>query len=123
MSVPDQSTPVWKRPEKAGWMDDETYEQMPATLTLRQVRVQVDQPDFRTESWVLVTTGKWQIVGWARADHRHGRPHRAGSHHHRRAGTAPSAAAAHRNTASMPRAPHPTNAAAIRVAMRLRCPW
>ena len=37
-------------------MDDATYEQMPLTLTLRQVEVQVHHPGFRTESLVVVTT-------------------------------------------------------------------
>lgn len=47
---------VWKRPEKPDWMDHATYQQMPETLTLRQVEVQVQQPGFRTESLVVVTT-------------------------------------------------------------------
>ena len=47
---------VWKRPEKPDWMDEATYEQMPLTLTLRQVEVQVHQPGFRTEALVVVTT-------------------------------------------------------------------
>jgi hypothetical protein len=47
---------VWQRPEKPDWMDDATYEQMPLTLTLRQVEVQVHQAGFRTESLVVVTT-------------------------------------------------------------------
>ena len=47
---------VWERPEKPDWMDDATYEQMPETLCLRQVEVQVQQPGFRTESLVVVTT-------------------------------------------------------------------
>ncbi len=47
---------VWKRPDKPDWMDHATYEQMPDTLTLRQVEVQVHQPGFRTESLVVVTT-------------------------------------------------------------------
>lgn len=47
---------VWKRPEKPDWMDDATYQQMPQTLALRQVEVQVHQPGFRTESLVVVTT-------------------------------------------------------------------
>jgi len=47
---------VWKRPEKPDWMDQATYQQMPETLTLRQVEVQVQQPGFRTESLVVVTT-------------------------------------------------------------------
>lgn len=47
---------VWKRPDKPDWMDDATYQQMPQTLALRQVEVQVHQPGFRTESLVVVTT-------------------------------------------------------------------
>jgi hypothetical protein len=47
---------TWKRPEKPDWMDDATYQQMPPTLALRQVEVQVHQPGFRTESLVVVTT-------------------------------------------------------------------
>ena len=37
-------------------MDQATYDQMPQTLKLRQVEVQVRQPGFRTESLVVVTT-------------------------------------------------------------------
>jgi hypothetical protein len=47
---------VWPRPEQPDWMDDATYAQMPQTLTLRQVEVQVEQPGFRTQSLVVVTT-------------------------------------------------------------------
>jgi hypothetical protein len=47
---------VWKRPEKPDWMDEATYKQTPESLTLRQVEVHVDQPGFRTESVVVVTT-------------------------------------------------------------------
>jgi putative transposase len=47
---------VWTRPERPDWMDQETYERMPETLTVREVAVQVDQPGFRTESMVVVTS-------------------------------------------------------------------
>jgi len=46
----------WPRPDKPDWMDQETYDQMPESLTLRQLDVQVQQPGFRVESFVVVTT-------------------------------------------------------------------
>jgi hypothetical protein len=46
----------WRRPERPTWMDVETYEQMPEFLDVRELRVHVQQPGFRTESFVVVTT-------------------------------------------------------------------
>ncbi len=46
----------WKRPSRPEWMDRETYERMPELLDVREVRVNVDQPGFRTDSFVVVTT-------------------------------------------------------------------
>jgi putative transposase len=46
----------WKRPQKPTWMDSETYERMPESITLRQIEVHVTQPGFRVESLVVVTT-------------------------------------------------------------------
>ena len=37
-------------------MDQETYDRMPASIELREVLVHVNQPDFRAESLVVVTT-------------------------------------------------------------------
>jgi hypothetical protein len=37
-------------------MDEETYHQMPESLTLRQIEVNVEEPGFRVESLVIVTT-------------------------------------------------------------------
>jgi hypothetical protein len=37
-------------------MDQETYERMPASIRVREVRVQVCQPGFRGDSLVVVTT-------------------------------------------------------------------
>ena len=37
-------------------MDVETYEQMPEFLDVRELRVHVQQPGFRTEAFVVVTT-------------------------------------------------------------------
>lgn len=46
----------WPRPEKPDWMDEATYDSMPELLEVREVQVHVDQPGFRTESLVVVTT-------------------------------------------------------------------
>ncbi len=46
----------WTRPPRPDWMDVETYQQMPATITVRQVEVQVNEPGFRVDSFVVVTT-------------------------------------------------------------------
>jgi hypothetical protein len=46
----------WPRPDKPDWMNEATYESMPESLEVRELHVQVDQPGFRTESLVVVTT-------------------------------------------------------------------
>jgi putative transposase len=46
----------WRRPARPEWMDVETYEQMPEFLDMRELRVHVHQPGFRTEAFVVVTT-------------------------------------------------------------------
>jgi hypothetical protein len=46
----------WIRPARPTWMDQETYDRMPASIELREVLVHVNQPGFRTESLVVVTT-------------------------------------------------------------------
>jgi putative transposase len=46
----------WVKPAKPKWMDQETYDRLPASLEVREVQVQVQQPGFRTESLVVVTT-------------------------------------------------------------------
>jgi hypothetical protein len=47
---------TWTRPERPDWMDEETYAQIPEALTVRELRVTVDQPGFRVNELVLVTT-------------------------------------------------------------------
>jgi putative transposase len=47
---------TWTRPERPDWMDQETYDRMPASIEVREVHVQVKQPGFRVESLVVVTT-------------------------------------------------------------------
>ena len=47
----------WRKPlQRPGWMDRQTYQDMPEVLRLRQLRVHVDVPGFRVKTLVLVTT-------------------------------------------------------------------
>ena len=46
----------WIRPARPEWMDRETYARMPASIELREILVYVNQPGFRSESLVVVTT-------------------------------------------------------------------
>jgi putative transposase len=46
----------WRRPQKPDWMDEQTYDRMPASIEVRQIRVHVDKPGHRTGSFVVVTT-------------------------------------------------------------------
>lgn len=47
---------TWTKPAQPEWMDDATYARLPALLVVREVQVQVDQPGFRTQALVIVTT-------------------------------------------------------------------
>jgi hypothetical protein len=47
---------TWTKPERPDWMDEKTYAEIPETLTVRELRVTVDQPGFRVNELVLVTT-------------------------------------------------------------------
>jgi Transposase DDE domain len=47
---------AWTKPARPDWMDEATYERMPESIEVREVHVQVNQPGFRTESLVVVTT-------------------------------------------------------------------
>ena len=53
---PGDHVVTWQRPDQPEWMDDATYAAMPASITVREVQVQVREPGFRTESFVVVTT-------------------------------------------------------------------
>jgi hypothetical protein len=46
----------WRRPQRPEWMSREQYRTMPAVLVVREVRVQVEQPGFRTKEVIVVTT-------------------------------------------------------------------
>lgn len=46
----------WLRPARPDWMDEETYQQMPELIEIREVEVAVSQPGFRVQVLVVVTT-------------------------------------------------------------------
>jgi len=46
----------WTKPTRPDWMDEETYARIPDELTVRELRVTVEQPGFRVNELVLVTT-------------------------------------------------------------------
>ncbi len=47
---------TWTRPGRPAWMDEATYEQIPGTLEVRQIRVRVATRGFRTRVVDVVTT-------------------------------------------------------------------
>ena len=48
---------AWTKPDhRPAWMDEATYAAMPRRLTVREVRVRVTEPGFRTKVVVVVTT-------------------------------------------------------------------
>jgi len=47
---------IWTRPVRPRWMDKETYAQMPKELRLRELKIKVQEPSFRTNELFLVTT-------------------------------------------------------------------
>jgi hypothetical protein len=53
----DDHLVCWKKPAlRPEWMSRQQYRSLPGTLTLREVRVLVAQPGFRTKRLVVVTT-------------------------------------------------------------------
>jgi hypothetical protein len=47
---------TWCKPERPAWMDQVTYDALPATLELREIRFQVSVPGHRTKSVTIATT-------------------------------------------------------------------
>jgi len=47
---------TWTRPLKPKWMSQEQYDQIPETLTLREVQFHVTVPGFRVETLTVITT-------------------------------------------------------------------
>jgi hypothetical protein len=46
----------WSKPARADWVDEATYQALPATLAVREVRVVVGCPGFRVRRYELITT-------------------------------------------------------------------
>jgi len=46
----------WTKPDRPDWMDEETYQQLPEELEIRELEVQIRVPGFRTKKLVVVTT-------------------------------------------------------------------
>src|SRR5262249_32363286 len=53
-----QGDPIvqWLKPTKPRAMERDRYQALPACLLVREARVQVEQPGFRTETLILATT-------------------------------------------------------------------
>jgi Transposase DDE domain len=47
---------TWTKPQRPAWMDEKTYAQVPNELKVRELRFKVQQPGFRVNELVLVTT-------------------------------------------------------------------
>ena len=48
---------IWHRPvQRPQWMDEETYQSLPETLTLREIKYSITEPGFRTKSIIVITT-------------------------------------------------------------------
>ena len=47
---------VWTRPKRPAWMDQATYDAIPETIEMREIRYNVVVPGFRPETMTIVTT-------------------------------------------------------------------
>lgn len=47
---------VWTRPQRPTWMDEATYERIPETLILREIRFNIVEPGRRTKTIDIITT-------------------------------------------------------------------
>jgi len=47
---------IWTKPRRPQWMDQATYDSIPKTLELREIRYNVVEPGFRTETITIATT-------------------------------------------------------------------
>lgn len=52
----DDHLVCWHKPKRPAWMDEKQYASLPDSLTLREVRVHVEQKGFRTKELLVVTT-------------------------------------------------------------------
>jgi len=55
---------AWKKPQRPEWLDQETYDNLPHELEVREVHVAINTPGCRTKSLVVVTSLKdAEVVG------------------------------------------------------------
>jgi len=47
---------IWQRPQRPPWMDEETYQSIPKEITLRETKLTISQPGFRTKSFIVIST-------------------------------------------------------------------
>jgi hypothetical protein len=47
---------VWHRPQKPAWMDEETYQNIPEEINLREIQLTISEPGFRAKSFIVITT-------------------------------------------------------------------
>lgn len=52
----DDHVVIWSKPCRPDWMDDETYQRLPGHIAVREVRVRVIIPGFRSKTIIVVTT-------------------------------------------------------------------
>ena len=52
----DDHVVEWLKPQRPEWMDQETYDALPDTLTIRELRTAVLEPGYRPEELVIATT-------------------------------------------------------------------
>jgi hypothetical protein len=64
----------WVKPRRPAWMDQPTYEALPATLAIRELRLRVERAGFRTRVVLIATTlldatmySKAELTGLSRA--------------------------------------------------------
>jgi len=53
---PDDHLITWDRPKRPAWMSEALYEQIPETLTLREIRFDLTDTECRTEEITVITT-------------------------------------------------------------------
>lgn len=53
---PEDHCVEWVKPRRPEWMDQATYDSLPATMTMREVRVRVQRPGFRVKTLIVATT-------------------------------------------------------------------
>jgi len=47
---------VWTKPQRPPWMDQATYDAIPDTLEMREIRYNVVQPGYRSKTITIATT-------------------------------------------------------------------